>query len=73
MTGWWFSPGTPVSLTNKTDCHDITEIFLKVKHHNPNPIFLRQTNRVNLKMKKKQKQKRDLCFEIHEIYCYEIL
>ena len=26
----WFSLGTPVSSTNKTDCHDITEIFLKV-------------------------------------------
>jgi hypothetical protein len=24
-----FSPGTPVSSTNKTDCHDITEIWLK--------------------------------------------
>jgi hypothetical protein len=22
--------GTPVSSTNKTDCHNITEIFLKV-------------------------------------------
>ena len=29
-TGWWFSPGTPVSSTNKTDHHDITEILLKV-------------------------------------------
>jgi hypothetical protein len=29
-TGWWFSPGTPVSSTNKTDRHDITEILLKV-------------------------------------------
>jgi hypothetical protein len=29
-TGWWFSQGTPVSSTNKTDCHDITEILLKV-------------------------------------------
>ena len=29
-TGWWFSPGPPVSSTNKTDCHDITEILLKV-------------------------------------------
>jgi hypothetical protein len=28
--GWWFSSGTPVSSTNKTDCHDITEILLKV-------------------------------------------
>ena len=31
MTGWWFSPGTPVSSTNKTDCQDVTEILLKVE------------------------------------------
>ena len=30
MTGQWFTPGTPVSSTNKTDCHDITEILLTV-------------------------------------------
>jgi len=29
-TGRWFSPGTPVSSTNETDRHDITEIVLKV-------------------------------------------
>ena len=29
-TGHWFSPGTPVSSTNTTDHHDITEILLKV-------------------------------------------
>ena len=29
-TGRWFSPGPPVSSTNKTDQHDITEILLKV-------------------------------------------
>ena len=29
-TGRWFSPGPPVSSTNKTDCHNITEILLKV-------------------------------------------
>jgi len=29
-TGGWFSPGTPVSSTNKTDLHDITEILLKM-------------------------------------------
>jgi hypothetical protein len=28
--GLWFSPGTPVSSTNKTDYHDITELLLKV-------------------------------------------
>jgi hypothetical protein len=30
VTGQWFSPGTPVSSTNKTDRHDIAEILLKV-------------------------------------------
>ena len=30
VAGRWFSPGTPVSSTNKTDRHDITEILLKV-------------------------------------------
>jgi len=30
MAGRWFSPGTSVSSTNKTDRHDITEILLKV-------------------------------------------
>jgi hypothetical protein len=29
-TGQWFSLGTRVSSTNKTNCHDITEILLKV-------------------------------------------
>ena len=31
-TALWYenSPGTPVSSTNKTDSHDITEILLKV-------------------------------------------
>jgi hypothetical protein len=29
-TGRWFSPSTPISFTNKTDRHDITEILLKV-------------------------------------------
>ena len=28
--GWLYSLGTPASSTNKTDCHNITEILLKV-------------------------------------------
>jgi hypothetical protein len=28
--GWWFSPDTSVSSTNKTDRHDTTEILLEV-------------------------------------------
>jgi hypothetical protein len=33
----WFSPGTPVSSTNKTDRHDITEILLKVALNTKTP------------------------------------
>jgi len=29
-TGQWFSPGSPVSSTKKTNNHDITEILFKV-------------------------------------------
>ena len=29
-TGQWFSPGLPISFTNKTDRHDTAEILLKV-------------------------------------------
>ena len=29
-TGRWFSPGSPVSSTSKTDHHDIAELLLKV-------------------------------------------
>jgi hypothetical protein len=34
--GLWFPLGTPVPSTNKTGCHDITEILLKMreKWHN---------------------------------------
>ena len=39
----WFSPGTPVSSTNKTNNHHMTEICLEsgIKHHyiNPNNSF----------------------------------
>ena len=37
----WFSPGRPVSYTNKTDRHDITEIALKVALRN-----IKRTNNV---------------------------
>ena len=32
-TGRWFSPGIPVSSTNKTDLHDILEMLLKVNRN----------------------------------------
>ena len=34
----WFSTGTPVFSTNKTDCHDITQILLKVALNTINPL-----------------------------------
>jgi hypothetical protein len=38
----WVSPGTPVSSTNQTDRHDITEILLKLALNCEEnlPIFL---------------------------------
>jgi hypothetical protein len=30
VAGWWFSPDTTVSFTNKTDQQNIAEILLKV-------------------------------------------
>jgi hypothetical protein len=42
VTDRWFSPGPPVSSTNKTDHHDITEIFVEsgVKHHKAHAITM---------------------------------
>jgi hypothetical protein len=35
----WFSVGTLISSTNKTDRYDIAEILLKIVNHpNPNPL-----------------------------------
>ena len=39
VTGWQFSLGTPVSSTNKTECHDITKILLKVALNSINQPF----------------------------------
>ncbi len=40
----WFSPGTQIFSTNKTDLHDIAEILLKLAlkttTNNPNPIHM---------------------------------
>jgi hypothetical protein len=41
-----FSPGTPVSSTNKTDRHDIAEILLKVVWNTINHISYMQLNQV---------------------------
>ena len=40
MASQWFSPGTPVSTTNKTDHHDIAEILLKVALNTKKPYIL---------------------------------
>ena len=45
--GLWFSLGTPVYSTNKTDCHDIVESG--VKHHNPNSWLNRKTDKFILR------------------------
>ena len=47
-TGRWFSPGPPVSSTNKTDRHDITEIVLNVAL---NTIKNKQITKIDRKVK----------------------
>jgi hypothetical protein len=52
VTGQWFSPGTPVSSTNKTDRNDITEILLKVVLNTPNQTYgldtIRRANNIQI-------------------------
>jgi hypothetical protein len=43
VTGRWFTPGDPVSFTNKTDRPDISEVLLKVALNT-----IKQTNKHNL-------------------------
>jgi hypothetical protein len=43
----WFSPGTPVSSTNKTDCHDITEILLKVALNTIKQTYIQYLTPIN--------------------------
>jgi hypothetical protein len=40
VSGWWFSTGPLASSTNKTDCHDMTEILLKVALNTMKPTTL---------------------------------
>ena len=43
MAGRWFSPRTPVSSINKTDCHVITlaiKVALNTNTHSPNHLFI---------------------------------
>jgi hypothetical protein len=58
VSDWWFSPGTLVSSTNKTDCYDITEILLKVALNtiNLNLMFIMS-----------------ILFQVLKLYAWELL
>ena len=64
--GWWFSQGTPVSFTNKTDRHDITEILLKVAL---NTITLTLVCKVFYRCVIKQFKSKQILV-IHTFLCY---
>jgi hypothetical protein len=53
-TGRWVSPRTPVSSTNKTDCHDRTDILLKVVLNTIDKTTTATTNHVNDNFVKQQ-------------------
>ena len=44
VTGRWFSLCTLVSSTNKTECHDITEILFKILSYPPSFFSLGKSN-----------------------------
>ena len=67
-TGWWFSTGIPVSSTNKTDRHDITEILLKVSLNTINHVQTKFTHKlyitnyyISLEFKKSKLFVNELC------------
>jgi hypothetical protein len=49
-TGLWFSLGTLVSSTHKSDRHDITEILFKVAFNTINQPTNQPTNQPNFKI-----------------------
>jgi hypothetical protein len=51
MSGCWFSSGVPVSSTNKTDRHDMTEILLKVALNTINQTKKKKINGLTLILK----------------------
>jgi hypothetical protein len=63
-TGQWFFPGTPVSSTNKTNCHDITEILLKVALN----IINQPTNRTALVHEMVNYNVYISCYENYKMY-----
>ena len=69
-TGLWFSLGTQVSPINKTDCHDITEISLKVVLNTTN-----QTKPTNLEKKNIIKNNLQTCrkrLPLVDMYQWEV-
>jgi hypothetical protein len=46
VAGWWVTPSTPVSPSNKIDCYDITEIMLKVALNTITTIQESKTGRI---------------------------
>ena len=66
--GRWFSPGTPVSLTNKTVRHDITELIL-LKHHNRTHKNILKTTRTRKVVRSFQWLFR-FCFLFCFVFCF---
>jgi hypothetical protein len=61
VTGQWLSQGTPLSSTNKTDRHDITEILLKVALNTMNQIKFFKAKRTPVTCELNIKKDHDIC------------
>ena len=63
MTGQWFSLGTMVSSTNKTDGQDIAEILLKVVVNTilpPSPQIIAYSEEIRPRFSEREKLKSNL-------------
>ena len=73
VAGRWFSPGTPVSSTNKIECHNIHEIFLKVASNTITfPLILTLNNSVRMSKICMAIKLLNLCLKLFEMMMHSI-
>ena len=72
-TGQWFSPGTPISSTYKTDRHDIAEILLKVALDTINELLPSWNNLLKMEVLLKKNRYRNICFWTSWCNCWLVV
>ena len=71
--GCWFSPDTPVSSTNKTDCHDIVEMSLKVALNTKTLTHMPSVFFIDMQIQNKNTKERKYVFLNLMLYLWSIV